>query len=477
MGIKKTLLIVMMASVCMGVAHFAHAAEFKFSGTLNIASEYQKSPNFKKGDSFNAMIRFRPRFDAIINENLYSSLQLQIGTYNFGSGPGGIGSNNNSDVKVRQMFVAAKMPGMENLSMMLGIQPMAAPSATFGNYVLDDNVGGLSIAYAINDMVSVNVAWSRPYITIGGQNDQGSSAIDYVQLDVPVSFSGVTISPWVAFANIPRKSGSGLARGTNFTTAGANAELAQAGLMNASKAGYNTTEYTSGYVTPTVGGFAWWVGAAIEIGLVKNLKIGIDGVYGATEYGSNKVASRQGFMVGLDISYKLPMFTPAIKYWYASGNDKNSGYTKAGGLMPSISPAYVPLYFAFADSSVIIGNDGVVGGYTTSSTQGVVLELSDITFMDNLTHVFQLGYMMGTTDQSWVKSINGTTANISFNPTFLTTQDSILALNFISTYNIYENFSTTFAIGYMNMLTTNTHWLKKPEDNILSLALGFQYAF
>ncbi|MDE7468881.1 MAG: outer membrane homotrimeric porin [Desulfovibrionaceae bacterium] len=482
MGIKKTLATIMMACLSFGSVSVAQSAEFKFSGIFIVASEYQKNPNFVKGDAFDGLIRFRPRLDAIISENLYSSLQLELGTYKFGYGPTGIGSRNNSNVKVRQMYIASKMPGMENLSMTLGIQYMTAPSATFGNYVLDDNVAGVSFGYTINEMVSFNLAWSRPYATVGGQNDKGSSAIDYVQVDVPVSFSGVTISPWAAFANITRKSGSSLAQATkdgatyNFSNSGTNAFLAQEGLMNAAKTWDTNGNYS--YVIPNVAGVAWWVGAAVEIEAIKNLHIGIDGVYGQAKFGSNKAASREGFMIGLDVNYKLPMFTPAIKYWYASGNKKNSGLNQAGGLMPSISAAYVPLYFAFADSSVTIGNDGLVGGYTTSSTQGVVLELGDITFIDNLTHLFQLGYMMGTTDQSWVRSTSGVaTENATFNPTFLTTADSILALNFISTYNIYENFSTTFGVGYMNMLTTNSHWRVKPEDNVLSLALGFQYTF
>lgn len=490
MGIKKILSFVMMASMCLGITSYAHSAEFKFSGVFIVAGEYQKSPNFQYGDSFNGMLRFRPRFDAIINENLYSSLQLQIGTYNFGSGPASVGAASAaSNIRVRQAYIGVKMPGMENLKMTLGIQPMSAPSATFGNYILDDNVAGISFNYDINEMVDVNLAWSRPYATNGGQFNRGSSAIDYVQIDVPVSFSGVKISPWGAFANITRKAASGntgassngtgsasqgLVNATDFAVLGSHANLAQQGLFNLAKA----SSGTQAYVAPTVGGFAWWAGLAVEIDVVKNLHIGIDGVYGGTKFGSNKIASREGFMVGLEVSYKLPMFTPAIKYWYASGNDTNSGYTKAGGIMPSISPAYVPLYFAFADSSVVIGNDGLVGGYTTSSTQGVVLELSDITFVDKLTHLIQLGFVMGTTEQGWVKSSTATaTANAEFNPTFLTTGDSILALNFITQYKIYENFTTTFGVGYMNMLTTNSDWLKKPEDNVLSVAIGFQYAF
>lgn len=468
----------------LGFSALANAAEFKFSGTLIIASEYTKTPSFNNSDNgFGAMIRFRPRFDAIINENLYSSLQLQIGTYNFGQRAAGIGSRANSNIQVRQAFIAVKMPGLEQLSMTLGIQNMAPPSATLGsNFILDDSVGGISIGYAITDSISINAAWSRPYAVNSGTTTRknGASAIDYAQFDLPMDFSKVKISPWGAVAAISKRSGIALAQGDPDDLGGNSIGEAQSGLLNmGQQSGANAGTLSNGYVTPTKSGIAWWAGAAIELNVVQNLHIGIDFVYGATDFGK-KEENRQGFMGAIEISYKMNMFTPAIKYWYASGNSKNSGISKAGGLMPSISPCYYPLYFGFADSSVALGYDGMVGGYTTSSTQGVVLELQDITFVNNLTHLFQLGYVMGTTDKNWVKDrvlAGAVASNAEFNPTFLTTKDSILALNFITTYQIYENFSTTFGVGYMHLLTTNSNWASKPKTDALSVALGFTYAF
>ena len=498
MKVKK-LLSVFLASISLfATVHSAHAFEFKASGTLHIATQYIRNPEFGYSghNGFGAVQRFRPKFTFIANENLYAVLGLEIGNSIWGVMSGGAGLGADAvNIEVKSAFLNWKIPGLTNFNVRMGIQPFKAPSYTFGTPVFDNDAAGIQLAYAITENVGLNVSWSRPFIPrsivvdqngqINGQNtyEYQNQAIDYFQFELPLTFKPISITPWGAVLNIS-STATRLLSYTNVAASTINgideptwdtAHSLRKGLINVN----GTINQQS--TAKAKNSIVWWAGIAMNITPIDNLSIGVDFIYGATDYDKETSdtlnpehldPNREGFFVAAKVAYKLPIFTPSISYFYGSGN-KTNYRTNGGGIMPSLGGSYSPLLYAFDASALDINTYNALGGAQSASMQGVALEVKDLTFLKGLTHTVQLGYLTGTSSAG---TLTGANNSVTFDPYRMTTSDHFVAFNFVTSYQIYENLTTTFALGYIHTIDSNAKYTKLEDDN-LAVGVGFAYSF
>ena len=503
MKVKK-LLSVFLASISLfATVHSAHAFEFKASGTLHIATQYIRNPEFGYSghNGFGAVQRFRPKFTFIANENLYAVLGLEIGNSIWGGMASGAGlSADVANIEVKSAFLNWKIPGLTDFNVRMGIQPFKAPSYTIGSPVLDDDAAGIQLSYAITENVALNVSWARPFIprairlnTEGNPNDPTfeyqNQAIDYFQFELPLTFKPISITPWGAVLNISSSAVKMLANEASTPLdpktvtidepTSNKAKWLRKGLINASQSG---TGFLSAKNKSAI---VWWAGIAMNITPIDNLSIGVDFIYGATDYDKetntavnkeNLDPNREGFFVAAKVAYKLPIFTPSISYFYGSGN-KTNYRTNGGGIMPAVSGSYSPLLYAFDASALDINTYNALGGCNTASMQGVALEVKDLTFLKGLTHTIQLGYLTGTSSAGTLELTGENKSDpVDFDPYRMTTSDHFVAFNFVTSYQIYENLTTTFALGYIHTIDSNAKY-KKLEDDNLAVGIGFAYSF
>ena len=118
-------------------------------------------------------------------------------------------------------------------------------------------------------------------------------------------------------------------------------------------------------------------------------------------------------------------------------NGSERPFTLSGGFNATNS------YF---DGSQGVGYKVVPDNANPNGNWGIGLYWNGLSFVENLTHDFAVVYVQGTTDKKMVVDgvVTGTPAE-----GYLTTKDSLVEIDFTSTYQIYENLATSLELGYI----------------------------
>ncbi|MGN1038185.1 MAG: hypothetical protein ACI4P0_02165, partial [Mailhella sp.] len=151
--------------------------------------------------------------------------------------------------------------------------------------------------------------------------------------------------------------------------------------------------------------------------------------------------------------------------WYASGDKK--GRAMNSGQIPII-------YGDFDGTSTYFDAAwGLVGGNRCSfgGTWGVSAQLNGLSFLEGLSHDLSVTYFAGTNSKE-----NGAYGE---GYDYLTTRDSAVELNMLSTYEIYKNLTTALELAYIieDFDTNEAHGRSGGFDNDWRVALHFKYAF
>lgn len=87
-----------------------------------------------------------------------------------------------------------------------------------------------------------------------------------------------------------------------------------------------------------------------------------------------------------------------------------------------------------------------------------------MSFLEDLKHTFRVAYWGGTNSTSMAKYMNnayswneGWGSNAS---PYLTTNDGLLELNLVNSYQMYENFDVNLELGYIANFMDNDTWKK-----------------
>ncbi|MBR5051420.1 MAG: hypothetical protein IKX75_08870 [Desulfovibrio sp.] len=158
--------------------------------------------------------------------------------------------------------------------------------------------------------------------------------------------------------------------------------------------------------------------------------------------------------------------TPGIFGWYASGDDSN----------PKNGSERMPAIEAKGNFTNFLG-DGNLGwaaseswydrGLNYAGTWGIGLQIADMSFIEDLKHTFRVAYIGGTNSRgmakyasssyAWATEADGLDGGAQ---PYLTTRDGLVEFDFVTSYQMYENFEVNFDFAYVINCIDRDTWKK-----------------
>ncbi|HEU6435991.1 MAG TPA: outer membrane homotrimeric porin [Nitratidesulfovibrio sp.] len=464
---KRLITLLLGAALLCGAVSPAGAATIEAKGEWAFDFSWTDGMNYKSAsdggdgeDDFAAHQRLRTQIDVIASESLRGVVFFEIGTSTWGREDASLGADGRS-VKVRRSYIDWTVPNTE-LQVRMGLQGMDLPGATFGaNPVLsDEDVAALVLSHAVTENVSITAFWARPYDSEDSEDD-GHNHYDEVDLfgvSMPVTLDGAIVTPYVMYASVG---------GDVDVSDSESGETYLGGMQSLgermSMTGDDTTIHN-----------AWWGGVAFELSLFDPFAVKMDFTYGRKD-ADEDYATREGWLVSGMVEYKMESATPGVFAWYGSGEDDD--IDNGSERMPSVSPnAWAPTSFGFPGSAFNQDSQFALNG---AGLWGIGVQVADISFVENLSHLVRVAYMRGTNDSELVKDTAGLAGELApaQGDVFLTDKDSAWEVNFDHTYQIYENLTFILEMGYIRLDLDEDVWGADGKDLNAAKKLTFNLVY
>lgn len=498
---KKILALALAFGLVFTWAQMANAIDFKINGNWVMSFGYGANGQFQgsyKGhtttgwgqgqDNFEATQRLRLQLQAIVSENLSGTVHFEIGDTTWGQvSTGGALGADGIIVEVMGAYIDWKVPELP-VTTRMGIQSITTPAMASGNSILNDQVAAVVVNAAINEKVGVTGFWARPYNdNYQGWNNNGIpnyragylDNIDAFGLMIPVTAEGVSITPWGMYAMLGpntfrgQTDESGYPFG-NISNLGAGSSYYMAGMFPAGGARHRNFSDANDAKKLTGYGSAWWAGITGNITVYDPFQIAFDFEYGSVAWPDDGRLNRAGWFASLLLQYNMEWGAPALYGWYGSGDDSNpaNGSERLPALDPNNANNYS--YFAF-DGAPWIERCAVIGN-NMAGTWGIGARISNLSFIENLSHIVRVNYIGGTNSPTMAKKMSlaglwtngneldynnlGSGAGLGMPGIYMTSLDSALELGSTNTYQMYENFSICLEADYVFLWldTSNSVW-------------------
>lgn len=454
---KRIVTLLLAAGLVLGAAAGSQAADIKAKGLWEFTWQVGNNGFLEDGDGdkFTAKQRLRTQIDVIASESLKGVVFLEIGDQNWGNSEDGASLGTDGKVvKVRYSYVDWVIP-QTDAKVRMGLQNFSLPGFISNNPVLGGGSAdgaGITVSGQFTENVGASLFWLR------AENDNNdnyykdkadltgnpaSNAMDFVGLTVPLTFDGVKVTPWAMYGMIGRDS---------FEGAKTQSALTQTLLPVGTDPlfGENIDRH----------GNAWWVGVASELTYFDPFRVALDAAYGSVDMGTigNFDVERSGWFASILGEYKMDYFTPGILFWYASGDDSSS--TNGSERMPTVEGSWDVSSYGF---------DGNYGrnacdmlGPSNDGKMGVYLQAKDISFMEDLTHVFRVGFIKGTNNTEMARhggaKIHNSDVEALGRQLYMTTADKAWEVNFDTQYKIYQDLTLGVELGYINLDLDENVW-------------------
>ena len=478
---KRIVTLLLAAGLVLGAAAGSQAADIKAKGNWTFSWQLGDNNLFEKnGDKFTAKQRLRTQIDVIASESLKGVLFLEMGDQNWGSSKDGASLGTDGKiVKVRYSYVDWVIP-QTDAKVRMGLQNFSLPGFISNNGGGSADGAGITISGQFTENVGASLFWLRAENdnTDGYRGNPSSNAMDFVGLTVPMTFDGVKVTPWAMYGALGRDSftnGDGVNKydpvtGELISGPGSVANgLLPTGVDGAMLKGADLDRH----------GNAWWVGVASELTYFDPFRFALDAAYGSADMGSigGFDVERSGWFASILGEYKMDYFTPGILFWYASGDDSN--WANGSERMPVVEGSWTASSYGFDDN---FGRDACdMIGLTNDGKMGVYLQAKDISFMEDLTHIFRVGFIKGTNNTEMARQGIASPTGTSGRELYLTTADKAWEVNFDTQYKIYKDLTLAVEIGYINLDLDKGVWGKGTVDsyreNNVRGAVTLQYTF
>lgn len=481
---KRIVTLLLAAGLVLGAAAGSQAADIKAKGLWEFSWELGDNSFAEHSgkDKFSAMQRLRTQIDVIASESLKGVVFFEIGDQNWGKSSDGASLGNDGKVvKVRYSYVDWVIP-QTDAKVRMGLQNFSLPGFITNNPVLGGGSAdgaGITVSGQFTENVGASLFWLRAEndnnevgTELGDYSHAPSNAMDFVGLTVPLTFDGVKVTPWAMYGAIGRDSFDGAG-----DPSGRKGEDLVNRLLPAMGDGKLVGIGDGNYDRH---GNAWWVGVASELTYFDPFRFALDAAYGSVDMGTYKDLDgknfdmeRAGWFASILGEYKMDYFTPGILFWYASGDDK-SPYN-GSERMPTIEGSWAVSSYGFDDNYGRVSCDML--GLSNTGTMGVYLQAKDISFMEDLTHIFRVGFVKGTNNTEMVRS--GWADLDSTDGVYLTTADKAWEVNFDTQYKIYQDLTLGVELGYINLDLDENVWKNASDyrENNFRGAVTLKYAF
>ncbi len=447
---KRFALVALLAAMLFGIASSVSATELKVKGNLDVYGMW--SANLRDFDSDNGDAdnyftsqRMRTYFTFQTNENLKAVLGLEMNSVwgQTGESGAGWGTDGRENIRVKHAYLDFVFPDTQ-INVKAGLQAISLPSV-FGNPVFDDDAAALVVSAPINDMVGIAVGYTRgtdtsdnyddAFNSTGGAiNYDGGDDKDMLFLAAPVTMDGFSVTPYLAYAVI----------GENVV---ADREIANVT--------YSASDDTN----------LWVLGANAKLTMFDPLTFAADLIYGQSdwEYAGEDVES-DGWYTALMASYKLEMMTASLFGTYATGFSDDANELD---VLPSLAEGFeLSPYLGGARAFNTGISDGFAGytwgdvGLNGLGIWTVGVKLSDISFVEKLSHDIMLVYAEGTSDKD---------AGVMFDE-----KDSAWEFYMVNKYMIFENLAAINELGYF---APDYDGDDNEDDSSYFTTIGFSYQF
>lgn len=482
----------------------AQALEVSPKGEFLFAFRYLENGNIQgtgpidqSRDDFHARQRVRVQVDFAMSEHLRGVYFIEMGETQWGRlgpvaghGTGGALGSDGVCVETKRAYIDFDIPDTR-LTFRVGIQGLENPSIGVGYVVLDADVAGVSARYAFSDSLSAAVFWARLYDlgvnNVAVKDSTGLDAMDMFGLILPITGDGWRLTPYGMFIT------SGRNVFTSQALAGFPGMLSPAFAAGLS---YLGTPFIQQYANDQSYLYTWWAGATAELTDLSPFRLSLEAVYGSVE-AENAALTRRGFYAGAELDYQLDSMTLSLFGWYGSGED--GSWRNGSEQMPTLSTTrgFGPTSFGFVGTR-LIPTLGLVSS-SPAGMWGAVFALRDITFIPDLHHTVRFLYAQGTNDPDSRHIIGLTSPNLILGykgapmpvpPGYvtppqtttvpgipLTTQDSMVEIDFDTSYRLYDNLELILETGVIGLHYGTDVWLNQDIGTPWKAALGLRYLF
>lgn len=442
----------------------ALAVELSAKGAMQSRLSYGDRSFVKgnKNDRFKAATRLLLTLQANVSEALSGTVMFKVGHLEYGKES--VGAALGADgtvVRVTHAYMDWGIPDT-NLKVRMGIQPFILPSYTpMLSPILTLTLAGGAGVVVSNDFsenISATAFWFRPSNDNYAGDENGSHAgymdnFDLFGLTLPMKFRDFKVTPWAMYGFAGRH--NDFNHGSN--TLGDYTLLMRNGLFPL-LAGAAPGDLLDGSDRPW--GDVFFAGLAADFSR-DGWHFALDGAWGYADFGTINLngrsfdLKRQGWYAALLAEYVFDWGKPGIMAWYASGDDGNPW--NGSERMPAIYPEV--FYSSYGGNMTNYGGCAQIMGNGIAGMWAVMAQLRDLSLVDKLKHTLRLIYYRGTNNPEMVRK--GWISNpqeVLQNSIYLTNKDYAFEVNIDNTYQLYENLSLNFEVGYIGLGTSRDVW-------------------
>lgn len=438
------------------------------------------------GDRTRARQRMRVQIQFIADENLSALLNFE-NNIEYGDSTNGYGAKStygalNADANtfgIKRAHLDWTVPGTQ-LKTRWGVQGIAMPGVAYQNPVFTADVAGISVSNQFTPNIGLTAFWVRPFSGAADQDDFNTSYddMDVFGVSLPIKTDIINVNPWGMFAFIGKDS-EYYTNATNYNGSSLGGKAPSLGIVGGAPGIIAGTPSQLGEFDGTT--YGWWLGTTIELPVLDPFFVKLDAIVGGLETGDSDYDAT-GWYVSGDIGYKFSFASLSVTGFYSSGNDGEDDY----GQLP------------------IIGNDGAFNmkgdyayglgasndwrrydGYLTGSGQGMWglgLKLTDLSFVNNLTHAFVAMYYGGTNSGDSVDNTRSVadlsgSAYTKRGQYQLTTSDHAWELTLVNKYQVNQNLAFRFDVGYIQLELGDSWADKEDTKGNFVTGVGVQYMF
>ncbi len=387
--------------------------------------------DFSKGDDadFDGTRELSIKTQWILNKNLKGVVSFQIGEGRsqggyFGSVDAGVGGEEDGDIILELDNLYIDFTTDSGMNFKIGSQSFGMDEIAYGSHIMYEVPAGVTFSAPLTDTSTLQAGWFRMADLMDDSEANTDDQADLLFVKLPVTMDAISFTPWAAYANIQEDV---IANADSHWTY---AYFDYPGFL---------TGANGAVVDPTSTDdvSAWYLGMSFGY-TMDALSVKASATYGDMDWETATVdASIAGYFADLVVDYKMDGFTPEFFTFYGNGPDAND---EDFDMMPVLigGPTYTSSYFGGSRF-----NDNMFDSYDSTyatSMWGVGFKVKDIKTGKKLSHEFQIMYAEGTAEDTIFQSPNDILMN---------EDESLVEVNFNSTYQIMDHLLFATELGYM----------------------------
>jgi hypothetical protein len=446
----------------------SHGVELKTSGELKMNANFWTNMNFsKRRDSVadndvstyeDAVLweRLRLNFDFLASEQLKAYTQFEIGEFTWGNKVGAFDTDEVA-IEVPRAMLQYTWPHTD-ITISVGKFELALPESSYfgGSPIFDENITAFVANVPLTDSLQATMGYARALdVDSSSTPERYNDDFDFLLLSVPIHTAPFHLTPfavysWLGKDSLDRAISSNLKAPSDLR-----------GIISA--VGSGTGLYESSEVHP------WWAGTSLETDIsASSVAVYFDFNYGHLDDKNNR-NDRKGWFTDFALAYTgVEWAVPSVFFAYGSGMDDK--IDNGDERMPYLDENW-DAGTAWTGCSPTLKSD--IDTHPTGAWY-LGAKLSQVSWMENLTHDFVVAYYRGTNHQDMAPYL--TYAND------LTAKDSVFEADTYTYYDIYQELTAIMEFGVLFPDYDKEIWKgiapqADAQDTAWKVVFGLKYSF